>query len=336
MKPHSSAAGSRTRDATAQRRSEVLEERRGFAHAARFYLQLEPRQLPSRFLYDTLGSALFDAICHLPWYRITQAELRLLQRYAAAIGQVFREGGRVVELGCGNGEKLATLLTHADIPGVHAHLIDLSDAALARSVQALATIEGLDIRVTTHQATYEDGLLALPTEDAHPTLLAFLGSNIGNFDPPGAAAFLGLVRAALHPRDYLLLGADLVKPERELLIAYDDPLGLTAAFNKNLLLRMNTELGADFALDRFAHRAVWNRDASRVEMHLVSLATQEVDVAEAELRFRLQEGETIWTESSYKYEPAGIRQLVEPAGFVQRNQWIDERARFALTLFEAV
>ena len=336
MKPYTPTTGSPARDATEQRRSEVREERRNFAHAARFYLQLEPRQLPSRFLYDTLGSALFDAICYLPWYRITQAELRLLQRHAAAIGQVFREGGRIVELGCGNGEKLATLLTHADVPGVHAHLIDLSDAALARSVQTLATIEGLDIRVTTHQATYEDGLIALPAEHAHPTLVAFLGSNIGNFDPPGAAAFLGLLRAALHPRDYLLLGADLVKPERELLIAYDDPLGLTAAFNKNLLLRMNTELRADFALDRFAHRAVWNRDASRVEMHLVSLATQEVDVADADLRFRFQEGETIWTESSYKYEPAGIRQLVEPAGFVQRNQWIDERARFALTLFEGV
>ena len=143
--------------------------------------------------------------------------------------------------------------------GVHAHLIDLSDAALARSVQTLATIDALDIRVTTQQATYEDGLLALPTEAALPTLVAFLGSNIGNFDPPGAAAFLGLLRAALHPRDYLLLGADLVKPERELLLAYDDPLGLTAAFNKNLLLRMNTELGADFELGRFAHRAVWNR-----------------------------------------------------------------------------
>ena len=336
MKKHTSTAGFTARDTTGQRRSDVREERLAFAHAARFYLELEPRQLPSRFLYDTLGSALFDAICHLPWYRITRAELQLLQRHAATIGQLFREGGRVVELGCGNGEKLATLLTNADVPGVHAHLIDLSDAALARSVQALATIEALDIRVTTQQATYEDGLLALSTAEAPPTLVAFLGSNIGNFDPPGAAAFLGLLRAALHPCDYLLLGADLVKPERELLLAYDDPLGLTAAFNKNLLLRMNTELGADFELDRFAHRVVWNREASRVEMHLVSLATQEVLVAEAELRVRLREGETIWTESSYKYEPAGIRQLVEPAGFVQRNQWIDERARFALTLFEAV
>jgi dimethylhistidine N-methyltransferase len=314
----------------------VRDEQREFAHAARFYLQLEPRQLPSRLLYDALGSALFEAICHLPWYRITRAELALLRRHAAAIGHVFREGGRVVELGCGNGEKLATLLTHAGVHRVHAHLIDVSGAALARSVQALDGLRALDIRVTTEQSTYEDGLLALPAEGGQPTLVAFLGSNIGNFDPPGASAFLRLVRAAVGPRDYLLLGVDLVKPERDLLLAYDDPLGLTAAFDKNLLLRLNTELGADFDLDRFAHRAVWNSDASRVEMHLVSLASQQVHVADADLSFRLEAGETIWTESSYKYEPAGIRRLVEPAGFAARDQWIDGEAGFALTLFEAV
>ena len=144
---------------------DARDERLDFAQAVRFYLQLNPRQLPSRFLYDTLGSALFDAICHLPWYRITRAELRLLQRHAPTIGRAFRRGGRVVELGCGNGEKLATLLTHAEVPGVHAHLIDLSEAALARSVQTLTTIDGLDVRVTTHQATYEEGLLALPPAD---------------------------------------------------------------------------------------------------------------------------------------------------------------------------
>ena len=336
MERHPSAAGSTGRDAAGQRLPAIGDERREFAEAARFYLQLEPRQLPSRFLYDPLGSSLFDAICRLPWYPITRSELQLLQGHAVAIGRTFQDGGRVVELGCGNGEKLATLLTHADVRGVHAHLIDLSEAALGQSMRALGAIENLDLRVTAHAGTYEDGLLALPADDAHRTLLAFLGSNIGNFDPPGASAFLGLMRAAVRPRDYLLLGADLVKPERELLLAYDDPLGLTAAFNKNLLLRMNVELGADFDLRRFAHRAVWNPDASRVEMHLVSLADQEVDVADAEFRFRLQDGETIWTESSYKYEPASIRELVEPAGFVQRNQWIDEAARFALTLFEAV
>lgn len=335
MKEHTSGAPGPARQEPGWHDPVVSREQEGLAEAVRFYLQLTPRQLPSRFLYDALGSALFDAICHLPWYRITRAELQLLRRHAVAIGQAFRHGGRVVELGSGNGEKLATLLTHAEVPRVRAHLIDLSEAALLRSVQALAAVEGPDIRVSTHEATYEDGLLALPAGGAHPTLVAFLGSNVGNFDPPGAAAFLGLIRAALQQRDYLLLGVDLVKPERDLLLAYDDPLGLTAAFNKNLLLRLNTELNADFSLDRFAHRAVWNGDASRVEMHLVSLAAQGIHVADADLTFTLDEGETIWTESSYKYEPDGIRELVEPAGFVQRSQWIDAQAGFALTLFQA-
>ena len=315
--------------------SQVRDERSALAEDVRFYLQLQPRQLPSRFLYDTLGSALFDAICHLPWYRITRAELQLLRAHGATIGQALRGGCRLVELGCGSGEKIATLLAHAGIADVHAHLIDLSEAALTRSLQTLDAADGPPIRVTTHHATYEDGLLALPAERMHPTLVAFLGSNIGNFDPPGAAAFLGVIRAALKPRDYLLLGVDLVKPERDLLLAYDDPLGLTAAFNKNLLLRLNTDLDADFELDRFAHRAVWNREASRVEMHLVSHGVQEVHVARAGLRFTLEDGETIWTESSYKYQPAGIRELVQHAGFAQRNQWIDAAARFALTLFQA-
>src|SRR5678816_1850988 len=138
MTTHTTAKAASARDAALQRASDNRDERLEFAQDVRFYLQLNPKQLPSRFLYDTLGSALFDAICHLPWYRITRAELQLLQRHAPAIGLVLRHGGRVVEPGCGNGEKLATLLTHARVPSVHAHLIDLSQAALARSVQTLA------------------------------------------------------------------------------------------------------------------------------------------------------------------------------------------------------
>lgn len=302
----------------------------------RFYLQQTPKQLPSRLLYDALGSALFEAICHLPWYRITRAELQLLEQHAREIAQAIGRRGRLVELGCGNGEKLTRLLAHADLPGVHTHLVDVSAAALAGAVRTLATLEDRAPRVTTHEATYDDGLLALPAVAEHPTLIAFLGSNIGNFDGPGAASLLRLVRAAVRAGDALLLGADLVKPEADLLLAYDDPLGVTAAFDKNLLLRLNTELDADFDLDRFAHRAVWRPDASRVEMHLVSRCAQQVRVRQAELEITLADGETIWTESSYKFEPAGIRQLVEPAGFVQRQQWIDPQARFALTLFSAV
>ncbi|HJW68059.1 MAG TPA: L-histidine N(alpha)-methyltransferase [Candidatus Binatia bacterium] len=332
MKARTAAAASSAR-AIAAPETGVGQEQLDFARAVRFYLQQTPRQLPSRFLYDALGSALFDAICHLPWYGITRAELRLLRQHAGTIGQALGRGGRVVELGCGNGEKLATLLRHAGVAAVHAHLIDLSEAALVRSVQAL---EGPDIRVTTHQTTYEEGLLALPGADAPPTLVVFLGSNIGNFDRPGAAAFLGLIRTALRPGDGLLLGADLVKPERDLLLAYDDPLGLTGAFNKNLLQRLNTELHGNFALNQFDHRAVWDGNASRVEMHLVSRVAQDVLIERAGLRFRLEAGETIWTESSYKFEAEGIGLLVEPTGFTRRQQWIDQRARFALTLFAAV
>ncbi|MEO5823502.1 MAG: L-histidine N(alpha)-methyltransferase [Vicinamibacteraceae bacterium] len=336
MTTHTPAASPPARDVEQSGATTGHDAQHDVVRDVRFYLQQTPRQLPSRFLYDALGSALFDAICHLPWYRITRAELQLLERHARTIGEAVGARGRLVELGCGSGEKLAALLTHAGVPGVHAHLVDLSAAALARSVQTLAMLEGQALRVTTHQATYEGGLLALPADDAHPTLIAFLGSNIGNFDAPGAAALLRQVRGALRPGDSLLLGADLVKPERDLLLAYDDPLGLTAAFDKNLLLRLNRELDADFALDRFAHRAIWRPDASRVEMHLVSLAAQEVRVPKADLRFTLEEGDTIWTESSYKFEAQGVRQLVEPAGFAQREQWIDEEARFALTLFAAV
>lgn len=322
-----------TRASDSERAADV--EHAPFADAVRFYLQMTPRQLPSRFLYDSLGSSLFEAICNLPWYGITRAELRLVERHGAAIGRALGSRARIAELGSGNGDKLAALLTSARIPRVHAHLIDLSRAALARSERTLAAIDGVDLTVALHHATYEDGVLALPAIDTESTLIAFLGSNIGNFDMPGAAALLQLIRGALRPGDYLLLGADLVKPERDLLLAYDDPLGVTAAFNKNLLVRINTELGGDFAIERFAHRAVWNASASRVEMHLVSLAPQQVRIARSDLEFSLERGETIWTESSYKYEPDALAGLVEGVRFTNRELWIDASDRFALALFEA-
>ena len=165
--------------------------------------------------------------------------------------------------------------------------------------------------------------------------MLFLGSNIGNFDPPGADAFLRHVRSVLSPGDLLLLGADLVKPEAELLAAYDDPLGVTAAFNKNLLVRINRELGGDFDLAAFDHRAIWNAAEQRVEMHLASRHAQEVRLAGG-VRIRFEAGETIWTESSYKYTEDSIADLGAQTGFAVSTQWIDPDARFALTLFEAI
>jgi L-histidine N-alpha-methyltransferase len=162
----------------------------------------------------------------------------------------------------------------------------------------------------------------------------FLGSNIGNFDPTAADALLGDFAQSLQPGDALLLGADLVKPESELLLAYDDPLGVTAAFNLNLLVRLNRELGADIDPAGFEHRAVWNERRSRVEMHLVSRREQELRIPGAGIALTLHAGETIWTESSYKYRPEQIRGVVERAGFTAAAQWQDARAGFALTLCE--
>src|ERR1700704_1815239 len=244
-----------------------------FASDVEYYLTLEPRQLPSRYLYDALGSALFDAICELPWYRITRAELGLLGTHGSAIFAHAAPVSRIVELGPGNGSKMLTLIEagRSSSRPVHVpvdlHLIDVSAKALDEASHALATLD--DVEIVKHQATYETGLTEVARTGAR-TLVLFLGSNIGNFDRPGADEFLGRIRAALEPGDDLLLGADLVKPESELLLAYDDPLGVTAAFNRNLLVRINRELGGNFDVDAFGHRAVWNRRESRVEMHLVS------------------------------------------------------------------
>ena len=315
-----------------------------FARDVEYYLALEPRQLPSRYLYDALGSALFDAICELPWYRITRAELGLLDTHAREILALTAPPSgplRIVELGPGNGTKLLTLIEAAQSPGpvrdgrsphLDVHLIDVSANALDQAGRALAGLD--DVAIVKHQTTYEGGLDEIARTGAR-TLVLFLGSNIGNFDRPGADEFLRAIRAALGPGDALLVGVDLVKPEYELLLAYDDPLGITAAFNRNLLVRINRELGGDFDVDAFRHRAVWNRNESRVEMHLVSRRRQRVRIPAAHIDVTMKEGETIWTESSYKYEPDELAAVLEHAGFRPIESWLAAEERFLLTLVRA-
>jgi dimethylhistidine N-methyltransferase len=309
-----------------------------FAADVEYYLMLNPRQLPSRYLYDALGSALFEAICRLPWYRITRAEERLLARHGRDVLRAVTPLSTIVELGSGSGEKLRILIRQAaegsTLPEIH--LVDISSSALETSARALES--SADVRVTTHQASYEEGLREAREhlDREGRALVLFLGSNIGNYDPPGAEAFVHALRTHLREGDMLLLGVDLVKPEHELRLAYDDPLGVTAAFNRNLLVRINRELGGNFDVDAFAHLASWNEDESRIEMHLVARSPQDVRVEAAQLEFAMQEGERIWTESSYKYRPDGLREFLEPAGFRVTKQWIDSADRFALTLLEAV
>jgi dimethylhistidine N-methyltransferase len=300
-------------------------------------LALTPKQIQSKYLYDALGSSLFESICRLPWYRITRAESRLLARFASEMVAPLEDPVTLLELGSGSGEKVAVLAEalRNRRRRVAIHLVDISPAALELSERTLGALE--HVSVVGHRATYEDGLRRAARERPQEggLLVLFLGSNIGNFDPPASLEFLSEIRRALRPGDALLLGADLVKPVEELLLAYDDPLGVTAAFNKNLLVRMNRELDAEFDLSAFVHRAVWNPVDRRVEMHLVSVRPQTVPIGRAGVEVKLEDGESIWTESSYKYEPREVVELVSSAGFSSHEQWIEPAARFALTLFLA-
>ena len=216
------------------------------------------------------------------------------------------------------------------------HLIDISSQALEQTEQRLTRLR--HVSVVGHRSTYEEGLrpAVAAARNGSTMLVLLLGSNIGNFDRPAAAQFLDRIRATLAPGDLLLLGADLVKPEHDLLLAYDDPLGVTAAFNKNLLVRINNELGGDFNLDAFEHLAVWNAREGRIEMHLVSRIDQRVTIPASGVSVAFSCGERIWTESSYKYEPDGIVEMGVDAGFAARDQWIDSQAGFALTLLGAI
>jgi L-histidine N-alpha-methyltransferase len=313
-------------------------ERRGFAADVRAGLGATRKVLSPRYFYDALGTQLFEAICLLPWYPITRVETRLLDRSAAEMVACCGEVAELCELGSGSGEKLARVARPVASLGkpFDVHLIDVSEKALELGRGALGGIPGA--RVVGHRASYEAGLSALGApprqrRERGARLICFFGSNIGNFDPPAAAALLAVIRSALGPGDGLLLGADLVRAEAALLLAYDDPLGVTAAFNKNVLCRINAELDGDFDLDAFAHHARWDARAARVEMHLVSRRRQSARVAAAGITASFEEGETIWTESSYKHTPEGLRAMGRTAGMACRRQWVDAEGSFATTLF---
>jgi dimethylhistidine N-methyltransferase len=236
-----------------------------FAEDVRAGLTAAPKRLPPRWFYDALGSSLFESICRLPWYQITRAEFALLEHHAVEIADAAGDAASIIELGGGSGEKLALILDGFERRSfvTRAHLVDVSPRALelaAATVSRFANTTFFPV-----EATYEEGLRVAVTVPGGPRqLIVFLGSNIGNFDPAGGAALLARIAAALRPGDLFLLGTDLVKPEATLLLAYDDPIGVTAAFNKNLLQRMNAELGANFDLDAFLHEARWDRRARRV------------------------------------------------------------------------
>jgi dimethylhistidine N-methyltransferase len=313
----------------------LAQTERAFAADVRAGLTRSPqKELPSRYLYDTIGSGLFEVITALPEYGVTRAEERVVRSHAAEMMSRLPTAALIAELGSGSGRKTRWLL---EAVGRRQPLtycpIDISPTALALCRHELADIPGL--RVVAYERDYLDGLrrIASDRKTSMPLLVLFLGSTIGNFRRLAATRFMREVRALLRAGDAFLLGVDLLKPEAELLPAYDDALGVTAAFNLNMLARINRELGGEFDLRRFAHEVRFDAEKRSVDMHLRSLDEQDVSIPGAGLVVRFGRGETIWTESSHKYLAEEVVAMGEIAGFRCDGQWIDRTWPFADTLF---
>jgi L-histidine N-alpha-methyltransferase len=294
------------------------------------------KELPSKYLYDDVGSALFEVISHLPEYGLTRADERLLQRHASEIVERLDAPVAVAELGSGSGKKTRWILEAlARWQRTFYYPVEISRSALAMCERELSDIDSISI--VGFEREYLDGLLevAAHRQRNQHLFVMFLGSTIGNFDRDAGIKFLAEIRRILEPGDSLLLGTDLEKPSAQLIKAYDDEIGVTAAFNLNLLARINRELDADFDLSQFAHVARINPEARSVEMHLESKRRQTVRIPAADLRVEFAEGETIWTESSHKYSAEEVFRMARAAGFSCQAQWIDEQWPFAENLLVA-
>jgi L-histidine Nalpha-methyltransferase len=292
------------------------------------------KELPSKYLYDEVGSALFETICVLPEYGLTRADSRLLEKYATEIVDRLPFPIEVAELGSGSGKKTRWILEALSRrQRTYYYPIEISPSALAACEKELGQIDLVSI--VGYEQPYLEGLRAVAKQrdEREHLLVLFLGSTIGNFDRAAGEGFLHEVREILRSGDALLLGTDLEKTAEVQVLAYDDPAGVTAAFNMNLLARINRELGADFDLAHFKHEARWNTADRRIEMHLRSTRAQCVTIpAAADLQVLFREGETIWTESSHKYRPAEVVAMAERTGFRCEGQWIDEEWPFAQNL----
>jgi dimethylhistidine N-methyltransferase len=292
------------------------------------------KELPCGYFYDEVGTALFEAITVLPEYGLTRADARLIRRLSAELTGHMRRPPAVAELGSGAGSKTRWILeTLAHQGPVTYFPIDLSASALARCARELALFG----KVVPVEESYLSGLrgVVCNRQAIHPLLVLFLGSTIGNFERAQARDFLREIRASLMPGDALLLGTDLIQGPARMIQAYDDPIGLTAAFNLNLLARINRELEGDFILRNFAHEARWCEQQGRIEMHLRSTVEQAVCIRRAGFSFELREGETIWTESCHKFRAEEVRAMATGAGFDCAAQWIDEEWPFAESLLIA-
>ena len=319
----------------------IIQAESPVALAVREGLAARPKSLPAWLFYDAAGSHLFDQITRLPEYYLTRTERAIFAANASEIIEKASQASgltrlRIAELGAGSADKTRLLLKAAiDFQGtLFYEPVDVSASALLAARQRIEhEIPG--VHVLPRVMDYTQGLDLYPAAAGERRMVLYIGSSIGNFEPHQAAGLLEIVRAGLEPGDTLLLGVDLQKDESTLLAAYDDAAGVTARFNLNMLARLNRELAADFDLESFAHRAVWNPAESRIEMHLESLIAQQVQIPTLDLELTFQEGERIHTENSYKYAPGHAEAMLSSAGFAPESTWTDPRGWFAVCLGRA-
>jgi dimethylhistidine N-methyltransferase len=293
------------------------------------------KELPSKYLYDDVGSALFEVITRLPEYGLTRAEERILLHHSNDIASSLAAHGMVVELGSGSGRKTRQILEAlARNKSMTYCPIEISSAALVSCERELDDLA--HVSILGFETEYLDGLsrAVARREPGDAVVVLFLGSSIGNFDRGAGEDFLRMIRRAIEPGDTLLLGTDLEKPLGRMIPAYDDSLGVTEAFNRNLLARINCELGGDFDLSHFEHVAHYNARERRIEMHLRSTEAQTVAIDGTSFNF--ERDETIWTESCHKYRQGEPPEMARRTGFECAAQWLDAEWPFAENLFVAI
>lgn len=346
MVPHSQSVSIRKRfqKMTLQQNKEVEE----FANDVATCLTSENKRLNPKYLYDHMGSKLFEQICLQPEYYLTRTEASLLMRHAPAITNLVGSNIRIIELGSGSSSKTAILLRYlsSQKKKIYYFPIDISASILMESTRTLksqfpnATITAIrsdyntGIDKATARCMASDGEEAKKNNNGSPyaKLILFLGSSIGNFEPMAARSFLRSIRQRLHTNDFLLVGSDLQKDEFVLNAAYNDKAGITAKFNLNLLARINRELGGNFELGKFKHFAFYNREQHRIEMHIVSNTDQQVYIEALCKNFSFRKGDSIHTENSYKYSLSQISALAKDSGFRIEKEFTDEKRWFNVAL----
>jgi dimethylhistidine N-methyltransferase len=304
-----------------------------FAEDVAAGLGASPRRLNSKYFYDAVGSALFDAITYLPEYYLTRAETDVLREWGWEIVRALGNPVEFIELGSGSATKTRLLIeeTLRVQRTLRYSPIDISAEALRAAASALVDSYPA-LRVSGYVGDYLSVLDTPHLQRSDKVLVMFMGSNIGNYEPADAVALLRRIAAMLKPGDGLLLGADLKKDRKDLLLAYDDPAGVTAAFNKNVLARINRELGGDFDVKNFEHVVEYEEERGGLHSYLAAMSEQSVNVGEIGLQLHFEPGDRIHTESAYKYSPQSIAQMAGSAGLSVARSWTDPAQRFSVNL----